>query len=307
MIRELNNFDTYWEMLRHAKAVAQRRLNKLLGRPATPETAILASMVTKLQDVTEQWLKGEPVTAAVITSPERIRLTDRELDDVCYHSKLKNLMAIPDSFEDLHATSAAYAGYGRGLCAHYTDAYECEYEAWVFPYHFLLHIDFSRDSLSGTIKGLKTAMDGSLRESFIAPDLGLAQEEGQVTSTSDIHDSPYWTMVSSRIHELVVSFKLPVTDLLLTGESAGNPQFQAVLRDTLHDIIAPDALAMFAEIGEESTSPEDQKYTFEFATARGAAEVAKRRQEGPIRCRQTDECKRRREMVHQTVFRKQGV
>jgi hypothetical protein len=54
-------------------------------------------------------------------------------------------------------------------------------------------------------------------------------------------------------------------------------------------------------------SGDEQQSLFQFATARGAAEIAKRRQEGPVRCAQSDECKRRREEGRQTMLRKQGA
>lgn len=68
------------------------------------QPAILATMVSALYNKT-------PIAAAVLSSPDRIRLTDEEINDVFDYLKLRNLMAEPDSLEDLYATSAAYAGY----------------------------------------------------------------------------------------------------------------------------------------------------------------------------------------------------
>lgn len=50
-----------WEKLRYLKMRAQRQLNKFLGRPATPETAILAQLISMLKTATESWLGGENV------------------------------------------------------------------------------------------------------------------------------------------------------------------------------------------------------------------------------------------------------
>lgn len=284
--REPDHLDTKWEKFEFVKGKAQRHLNKLLGLPATPEKAILAAMVLALQHATEKWLGGKLVTAAVITSPDRIRFTGEELNDVFDYLRVQNLMAIPDSFEHLEATSAAYAGFGRGLCANYTDGYEYEREVWEFTYQYLLQIDFSRESLSGTIKSLRGVMDvGSLKTAFIDPELDYGREEVRLATVPESDDSTYWAAISSRIRELVVSFRPSITDLLLTGTSAGNQRFQAALRDALHNVVAQEVIAVVDDYG--AMSSEEEISMFDFATARGAAEIAKRRQEGPVRCAQS--------------------
>ena len=288
------------------KERTQRHLNKLLGRPATPETAILAAMVSALHDETQTWLGAEqPIAAAVLSSPDRIGLTDEEVNDIFDYLKLRNLMAEPDSLEDLYATSAAYAGYGRGLCTTYTDAYACEREESRFPFQRVLHIDFNRESLSCTIKSLQSARDGSVDVAFIYSDLGHAREEVRLAIAPESNGELYWATVSARIRELVVSYKPHITELLLTGTSATDARFKAALRDALHDIIAEDVLAVLDGDGEDAIHGDEWKAMFEFATARGASEVAKRRQEGPVRCAQSDECRERREHARQAVLQTQ--
>ncbi|TVY87168.1 hypothetical protein LAWI1_G007468, partial [Lachnellula willkommii] len=258
--RTPDHFDSNWKKLKYVKARTQRHLNKLLGRPATSETAILATMVSALYNETQTWLGGDqPIAAAVLSSPDRIRLTNEEINDVFDYLKLKNLMAEPDSLEDLYATSAAYAGYGRGLCTTYTDAYACEREEWRFPSQYVLHVDFNRESLSATIKRLQSHAREEVR-------LGLAPEsDGEL----------YWASVSARIRELVMSFKPGITELLLTGTSATDARFKAALGDALHDIVSEEVLAVFNSDSNNVSNKDEWKATFDFATARGAAEVAK--------------------------------
>jgi hypothetical protein len=243
----------------------------------------------------------------VLSIPDGIPLTDEEVNDAFDYLKLKNLMAEPDSFEDLQATSAAYAGYGRGLCTTYTDVYACEREEWRFPYQRVLHIDFNRESLSGTIKSLQSARDGLVNAAFVDPDLGHAREEVRLAIAPESDGELYWATVSARIRELVISFKLRITELLLTGTSATDVRFKAALRDALHDIVAEDILAVLNGDGDNAINGDEWKAMFDFATARGAAEVAKRRQEGPVRCAQSDECKERREHARQAVLQNQGT
>lgn len=160
-----------WETLRYLKMRAQRLLNKSLGRPANPETAILADLISRLKIETEAALGDrQKVTAAVLSSPNRIRLTAEEIGDVFDYLRIRNLMVEPD---DLYATASAYAGFGKGLCEHYTDPYACEHEELHFPTQWLLHLDFGPTSLSGTVGGLKDARQGSMDKMFIDPALGL--------------------------------------------------------------------------------------------------------------------------------------
>lgn len=304
--RTPDHFDSNWKKWQYVKARAQRHLNKLLGRPATSETAILATMVSALYNETQTWLgRDQPIAAAVLSSPDRIQLTDEEIDDVFDYLKLKNLMTEPDSLEDLYATSAAYAGYGRGLCTTYTDVYTCEREESRFPYQQVLHVDFNRESLSATIKRLQSARDGSVVAAFIDPDLGHAREEVRLAFAPESDGELYWATVSARIRELVISFKPRINQLLLTGTSATDARFKAALRDALYDIIAEDVLAILDGNGDNAFNKDEWKAMFDFATARGAAEVAKRRQEGPIRCAESDECKERRENHKQAALQNQ--
>lgn len=304
--RSPDHFDTNWEKLEYVKARVRRALNKLLGRPATPDTAGLAAMVSALVHGTETSLGARAVTAAIITSPDRIKLTDEELNDVFDYLRIKNLMAEPDSLEKLYATSAAYAGYGKGLCERYTDAYECEREIWDFPTQHTLHIEFNYGSLSGTIKSLKGVLDGSVDKSFVSPELELGcVGETPSTLSNDQDDLSYWDIVSSRIRDLVLSSRPPITQVILTGTAASNEQFHHTLREALHDIVSADVLVSLSDTLGKVVSTEERESFFTFAIARGAAEMAKRRQEGPVRCAQSDECKRRREKGRQTGLRLQ--
>ncbi|KAL8746286.1 MAG: hypothetical protein Q9184_007769 [Pyrenodesmia sp. 2 TL-2023] len=270
-------------------------LNKAAGRPATPETAILADVVAKLKAQVEDALgAGEKLTMAVLSSPDRIRLTEEEISDVFDYLKIKNLMSIPDDLENLHATSAAFAGYGYGLCRHYTDPYACEREEQHIPEQRLLHIDFTPQSLSGTIKSLNSARGGTVDNPFIDIDLGLGR-----LNTYPEGEEMYWTAVRHRIRSLVKSFKPRITQLILTGYSAGDGRFVEAVKDALYDLVSTTALD---GLRTDSTDlgADDNRITgddFLYATSRGAAEFAKRRQEGPVRCAESEACKRVRQGI----------
>ncbi|KAF2148847.1 hypothetical protein K461DRAFT_246983 [Myriangium duriaei CBS 260.36] len=285
--RQPAHIDSNWEKFLYVKNRAQRHMNKLLGRPATPDTAVLAAMVFALLDETRKQMSGQPIVAAILSSPDHIRLTDEETKDIFDYLGIRNLMAEPDSLENLYSTSAAYAGHGRGLCDSYTDAYACEKEEWYLPDQTVLHIDFNRETLSGIIKSLRRAVElGAAHTSFIDPDLGY----GRLNLIPEPNVEAYWTAISTRIRALAVSYERRIDELLLTGTSATNARFQAAVKDALGDIVADHVLSALGS-GDE----DERKEFLSFATARGAAEVAKRRQEGPIRCAQSDACRERRE------------
>ncbi|KAI4116910.1 MAG: hypothetical protein LQ338_007640 [Usnochroma carphineum] len=286
-----------WEKLRYLKKRSQRILNKALGRPANPETAILADMIAKLKSQIEGALgEGDRLTAAVLSSPDRIRLTTEEITDVFDYLNIKNLMAQPDDLEHLYATSAVYAGFGLGLCRHYTDPYVCEREELHFTTQTLLHLDFTPGSLSGTIQSLKSARESSADETFIDTDLGL----GRLDSCPE-GEAFYWGAVRDRIRLLVQSFKPRITQLILTGSSAGDGRFKEEVKEALYDLVPATALDdLHAEsriLGQGSR--EVTVNDFIYATAKGAAEFAKRRQEGPVRCAESEKCKRVRKDIEQ--------
>lgn len=304
--RTPDHFNTNWEKLQYLKSRASRLANKLVGRPATSDTAILAAMVSKLVDTTRTWLGSEhaPI-AAVLSSPDRIALTDEEIGDIFDYLKLQNLMEEPESLYQLYATSAAYAGYSKGLCRTYTDAYACEREESSLPHQRVLHLDLNFETLSGTLKTLQSAYDGSVDASFVDPDLGFGRENAQLFLASEDHrtSDQYWTAVSDRIRELVKSLQrvyMPhVTELLLTGPFATNKHFHNAIRTALLDQNTDKSvLASFGYRNDSLADQDEWQSLSSFATARGAAEIAKRRQEGPVHCAQSQECRRRRESVH---------
>ena len=106
------------------KQETKRRLNKLLGRPATGDTAVLAEMVGTLLKHANQQLRGATTTtahvqqpAAVLSAPDALHLSPMEIDDVFDFLGVTNLMTVEpeELLQGLRASLAAYAGYGMGL------------------------------------------------------------------------------------------------------------------------------------------------------------------------------------------------
>jgi hypothetical protein len=299
-------FDCRRDVWEYFKRQAQRHLNKLIGRPANPETAILAAMVSALYHETQTWLGGaQRITAAVLSSPPGIRLNEEEINDIFDYVKLKNLLvqSIYRS-ELLHATSAAYAGYETAMCNNFTDVYKCENEESDLLEQCVLHIDFNQKSLSGTIMSIKTVWDGSVKKKFVDTDLGNAHHGDLLDTAPESDIDQYWNSISARIRKLAVSSPFVINKLLLTGTSASEPRFKAALRDALHDTVAEDVIADLVGDDDAAVYGTEWRVKFAFATAQGAANVAKRLQEIPFMCRQTAECKKRHERAQEEVRQK---
>lgn len=307
--RTPDHLDSNWEKVQYLKSRASRLAKKLAGQPATPDTTILATMVSKLVDATQTWLGIEhAVGTAVLSSPDRIRLTEEEVGDIFDHLKLRNLMDEPKSLYQLYATSAAYAGHGKGLCRAYIDAYACEREESELPDQRVLHLDLNTETLSGTLKTLRSAYDGSVDVTFVDPELGFRHEDARLATANgdDTISEAYWIDVSKRVRELVIKplqrvYMPHVTELLLSGPHATNTRFHKAIRTAFQDLDVDESVLASLGYGDGSLSGhEEWRSLLKFATARGAAEIAKRRQEGPVQCAQSEECRHRRESVHGT-------
>ncbi|KAI5362521.1 hypothetical protein Slin14017_G077580 [Septoria linicola] len=219
----LDHFDSIWDKLQYAKQRAQRRLNKALGRPAAPETAILANMVGRLYDETQSWLgSAYIINSAALSSPDRVRLADEEIDDVFDYLKLNNLM--------------------------------CEEEEWYMPFQYVLHIDYSPASLSATIKNLRGVHDGLVLDVFVEFDLGYGNEN---------KDPAHRRKLASRLRQFVKYQRPAVIDdLLLTGTSVTNPRFTTTLREALQDLVTvQNVLGVLPLEGDENGGVEGEKWT----------------------------------------------
>jgi hypothetical protein len=315
--RNPDDFDNDWDKFEYLKGRAYRSARKLLGLPAAPDIAILASMVSKLRSASQIWLgEKHPISAVVITSPDLLQLEDEVLGDVLDYLKLRNLLLqpYPGAQDYLDATSAALIGYGSGLCRNYLDAYDCEKEEWYMPDTRTLFLDFNNASLSGNIRSGRNIHDLFKEEGgFIDPELGHGNSGMPLVNEVSVNAcggaSDFWYDVSTKIRKLVESQERSgfprISQLILTGTFASDACFRYAIRDALSGLVSEIAMPVVDRPSNSTTAEEEWKTLFEFATARGAAEMAKRRQEGPTLCKQTDACRKRREGTYATSFRQQ--
>ena len=213
------------------------------------------------------------MTHVIVTSPDGMCLTKWEMDDVLDYLHIKNLMAEPDS---LYSLSATFAGTGHGLCKEYTNLHRCEAEDHLyFPHKDVLNVDFSNQALRMTTMGVQTY------KAFGGGEAVIDTDSGYVEGLNEEDMAELFERIREKMRTFVQSQRRKVTSILLTGTRVSKSRFKETLRDALEDLVAIQAMR---EI--DGSFPEElgvDMYTV-FATAKGAAEVAKRRKEAPVRC-----------------------
>ncbi|EPE29152.1 hypothetical protein GLAREA_00312 [Glarea lozoyensis ATCC 20868] len=260
----------------------RRLLNKVLLRPSTPEIRILAEMVSNLSQEVESYL-GRKVKRAALASPNRAGLTAHEIGDVFYYLGIEDLVI--DSydlavFSSLSSMAAAMAGYGEGLCPHYTNSYICLKEEHYFPMRRTLHLDYSNNTLSGGVERLTTARKYYFHDYFAELEIG-----SEHLHQNAVHEAEYFVALESRIRAVIKDRK--IEGLLLTGESAWEPKFIQVVKNVLSSVSLPNVTSWLDDL------PSNFSDKALYATSIGAAELAKRRQEGMARCIMPYECAER--------------
>ncbi|KAH8908548.1 hypothetical protein BR93DRAFT_966607 [Coniochaeta sp. PMI_546] len=165
----------------------KRYLNKLLLRPADSRFSPLADMANQLRKEVEKYL-GKSITSAAISSPDRVRLTRVELGDIFDYIWMEDLVKDKGNpmFSELYSMSAALAGYGQGLCANYTNSYECYREEEFAPAPWTLQLDFSNHSLSGATGGMNTARRSSGYMTFVNTALGFSHQSRELNDADRI-------------------------------------------------------------------------------------------------------------------------
>jgi hypothetical protein len=237
-------------------------------------------MLSQLKAESESFLEhNSHISRAVLSSLDAAILSTEEISDVFDYLQMQNLMVQPDGRYRFYDASAAYAGFNRGLCQSYTKPYECQEEELKFSSEVLLHLDFSDAALSMTRIKLTKAMNWGPTRAFVIPDLGFAAVEQRKQALFE--------EIGERIRIFVQNYIPQITSLILTGTAASDQRFVDAVKGALLDLISVETMESFI-IHVNTASDTD----LIFATAKGAAEVAKRSQEGPVRCEWSDGCKK---------------
>lgn len=253
--------DTRWEKLQCSAARARRYWNKRLGRPATPDVAILASFLGQIKGATEKEL-GSQVSDVFPVFPILVALDQDDIQDSLDHAGLNWLNADRQWFHISYETNAAFAGLGYGVCESWTDALKCAREEKLRHFEHILFLNFDNSSFSATLQYMQNVYQEYVYAQSL--DFGLGWWDLPVY---EVPRARFW----ARIHELILdvgsALQRPPDKVILIGEHAGDDEFVEVVKTALWDLLEYD-ISMILEV---NTGVDGKSLA-----ARGAAELAGR-------------------------------
>ncbi|KAH8881810.1 hypothetical protein GQ53DRAFT_466695 [Thozetella sp. PMI_491] len=254
---------------------AKRLLNKLVWRPATPETKVLADLVSQLRREAETRLGGR-IKSAGLSTPEAVRITRHEIRDIFDYLGIEDLVREkwPLGQAQLFSVAGSMAGYGLGLCENYTNAYSCGEEEYHMPGANTIKLDLSSHVLAGALALERSVRARAYRHSFIDFELGL-------NFLPISNEDEYWDRIANCIREFIGSSR--VERILLGGKYASEPRFIDAVRSALP--LLPPLHLIHESIEEEHLL---------YMTSMGMAELSKRRLEGMEHCWLPEECRDRK-------------
>jgi hypothetical protein len=294
----------------------RRSFNKKMGRPATPDVSVIASMLISLRDAAST-VANTPDRVAV--SHQRIQgLAEYDLWDAIEFAHLRPWVAAglprpkldfplpaagayPDQLTEAHAVLAAH---GKGLCEHFKHYWICEDEELKVPLETTLVVGFTPTDLRGEIIrpwSAFTDLQPSKRDRTFV-DLGLGLDALETL------DSELWPLITNRLQDFAKALPggLRLDEILLTGENATHSAFLNALSDALvgNGYAVGDNKRSDAGTQLLPVKHRDEVIDPVFASARGAAQYARWRQEAPIGCEEKAKCEEeRREDGKQTELR----
>lgn len=290
-------------------------MNKLLGRPSTPDVGTIASLIQTLLVAAQDKVAPLSIDRALVTIPDTPGLTHADLEDAMEHLGLILVSTHKHIPSTVSEVSAAYAGSNMGLCTHYADIDTCEDEEADMSISHILALSLTHHSFSAAYTYMSAAYRSLLEASSTRFDLGLEH----LSSGFDSHacdteldiscPARYWPRIFDVILEIGRKSLRPLTTILLLGEDAGNPDFVRTVQDALRKLLpeasAEEIAAMVhvsgarkvdgdGEVVGEQTASSGEVWDPLYLAARGAAEFAKRAQEAPAGCKEPARCAKNR-------------
>ena len=227
-----------------------------MGLPASEEVGALAKILVELRIKVEDYL-GTPIESVGVTVPDLIALYSEDLQDAFEYVRLRYL-SFPVRYDILYETSAAYAGYGLGLCSDYIDRVGCKKEQQDMPSEVIMAVSYTRTVLTVTLSIVKSAcyLYEPVNRRLTNFSLGYdAREE---------LGSGYWNEVSFNLEKIMMEnpyYKRP-SKIVLMGDCTDEEKFLMTLDRVLGKYV--------------TEAPELLNDNPMFVAAKGVAEMAKR-------------------------------
>ena len=238
-----------------------RAIRKRIGLPSTTDVALLVELLQLLLQLQAGHDPGDMAKSVVTTFPNHQSLCPEDITDALEYLSISRLSS-RQLLTQPHEFSAAYAGYGMGLCKHTMDLDACRTEEQEMSRNNTLAISFTKEALMVETYRFSTAYEYALPNSYVEHPVDYALGLGSLANYLDPAD--YWSRVRANIGEQVSSGRRhghQIDVVILYGEEALSEDLRSVVRDVLESShYTPPILA------------EDPTYV----AARGAAEFAKR-------------------------------
>lgn len=186
-------------MYRDQSRQAKRKARKAAGLPASEDVAILATILRSLREAVESNL-GHHIRSAVTTVPHLLALYLEDLQDAFEFLGME-LLDLPVRYGLLRETSAAYAGYGFGLCSDYAERPACKTEQQNAPNDVVMAVLYTSSALTVTLSVMKSAYYLWESPERHIEDLGL----GSDAKTDNRNEEFYWEQVRDRLREIMVA------------------------------------------------------------------------------------------------------
>lgn len=215
-------------------------------------------MLSDLRTLVEEQI-GQPIESAGVATLNLVALYPEDLQDAFEYVGLRYL-TFPVRYKVLYETSAAYAGYGYGLCSDYTDPNPCKQEQVDMPSETVMAVLYTRTALTVSLSILKSAyyLYEPLERHLL--DFSLGYDARSLSADEE----DYWDAVGSKLEQILIKnpyYKRPAKILLL-GDCVRDGNFQRTLKKAMSN-----QTAQLPEILIEDS---------EAVAAKGAAEFAKR-------------------------------
>ena len=215
-------------------------------------------MLSDLRTLVEDQI-GKPIESASAATLNLIALYPEDLQDAFEHLGLRYL-SFPVRYDILHETSAAYAGYGYGLCSEYTDRNACKREQLGMPLDVVMAVLYTRTVLTVSLSVIGSGyyiyepLDRHLL------DFSLGYDARSLSADKE----DYWEAVGSKLEQILI--RNPYCErpakVLLMGDRVRDDDFQRTLMKAMGN-----QKAQLTEILIRDS---------EGVAAKGAAEFAKR-------------------------------
>ncbi|KAI9767436.1 MAG: hypothetical protein M1840_005665 [Geoglossum simile] len=238
---------------------AKRSFRKSIGLPATADVGVLSEVVRALRQKAESDL-GIHISSAVMAVSHLVALYQDDVQETFEYIGIEYIEPKNYFRPVFWENAAAYAGYGFGMCEHYTNPEVCAAEEKDMPLENILAVHYSRTALMTSLAVIKTAT------ALWEPDYRHLEDFtlGYDAIDSSESEENYWDAVRNYLQELMIQYRHyeRPSKIILTGDMALDETFTRVLKEAMVGVMGKVPLIF-------SSDPE-------LVAAKGAAEFRRR-------------------------------